>query len=71
VRGFFDAAQEGSSINELDLLAAVHGVREFASFAQGQQVQLVSDSRVTVHKVRNWTSRSPRLLAHLQTLRAL
>jgi hypothetical protein len=69
--GFFDAAQEGSSINELELLAAVHGVREFASFARGQQVQLVSDSRVPVHIVRNWTSRSPRLLAHLRTLRAL
>jgi hypothetical protein len=69
--GFSDAAQEGSSINELELLAAVHGVLEFASFARGQQVPLVSDSRVTGHIVRNWTSRSPRLLAHLRTLRAL
>jgi ribonuclease HI len=69
--GFFDAAQEGSSINELELLAAIHGVREFANFARGKQLKLVSDSRVTVHIVRNWTSRSPRLLSHLRTLRAL
>jgi ribonuclease HI len=69
--GFFDAAQEGSSINELELLAAIHGVREFAGFARGQQLLLVSDSQVTVHIVRNWTSRSPRLLAHLRTLREL
>jgi hypothetical protein len=69
--GFFDAEQEGSSINELELLAALHGVRKFARFARGQQLQLVSDSMVTVHIVRNWTSRSPRLLAHLRTLRAL
>jgi hypothetical protein len=68
---FFDAAQEGSSINQLELLAAVHGVCEFTSFARGQQVQLVSDSRVTEHIVCNWTSRSPLPLAHLRILRAV
>jgi ribonuclease HI len=46
---FVGAAQEGSSINELELLAAIHGVREFASFARGKQLQIVSDSRVTAH----------------------
>jgi ribonuclease HI len=69
--GMFGPSNEGASINELELLAALHGVRAFAAFARGQQVQLVSDSRVTVHIVRNWTSRSPRLLAHLRSLRAL
>jgi hypothetical protein len=69
--GFFEAAKEGSSINELELLATLHGVRVFAIFARGRQLQLVSDSRVTVHIVRNWTSRSPRLMVHLRTLRAL
>jgi ribonuclease HI len=69
--GFYDAAHEGSSINELELLAAIHGVRVFARFARGCQLLLDSDSRVTVHIVRNWTSRSPRLLAHLRNLRAL
>jgi hypothetical protein len=69
--GFFSTASEGSSINELELLAAIHGVREFARFARGRQLQLVSDSRVTVHNVRNWTSRSPRLLENIRTLRAL
>jgi hypothetical protein len=66
-----DAEKEGSSINELEFIAAVHGVREFASLSRGQQVQLVSNSRVTVRIVRNCTSRSPRLLAHLRILRAV
>jgi hypothetical protein len=63
--------QEVSSINELDLLAAIHGLRKFVQFARSRELVLVSDSRVTVHIVRNWTSRSPRLLGHLRTLRAL
>jgi hypothetical protein len=49
--GFFDAAQEGSRVNDVELLAAVHLVCEFVSFARGQQLQHVSDSRVTVHVV--------------------
>jgi ribonuclease HI len=69
--GFFDAANEGSSINELELLAAIHGLRAFARFARSRELVLISDSLVTVHIVRNWTSRAPRLLAHLRTLRAL
>jgi hypothetical protein len=71
VSGFFDAANEGSSINELELLAAIHGLRAFARFARTRTLTLVSDSLVTVHIVRNMTSRAPRLLAHLRTLRAL
>jgi hypothetical protein len=39
--------------------------------ARGKQLQPVSDSRVTVHIVSNRTSRSPRLLSHLRTIRAL
>jgi hypothetical protein len=69
--GFFDAAQDCSSIDELELLAASHEVREFASFARGKQLQLLSDSPVTVHIKCNWTSRSPRFLSNLRTLRAL
>jgi hypothetical protein len=69
--GFFDAANEGSSINELELLAVIHGLRAFATFARSRELTLVSDSLVTVHIVRNWTSRAPRLLSHLRTLRAL
>jgi ribonuclease HI len=71
VSGFFDATNEGSSINELELLAAIHGLRAFAHFARARELTLVSDSLVTVHIVRNWTSRSPRLLSQLRTLRAL
>jgi hypothetical protein len=69
--GFFDAAQDCSSIDEFELLAASHEFREFASFARGKQLQLLSDSPVTVHIKCNWTSRSPRFLSNLRTLRAL
>jgi hypothetical protein len=51
--------------------SALQGLRKFSGFARGQQLQLVSDSMVTVHIVRNWTSRSSWLLAHLRKLRAL
>jgi hypothetical protein len=71
VSGFCDAANEGSSINELELLAAIHGWQAFARFARSRGITLVSDSRVTIHIVRNMTSRPPRLLSHLRTLRAL
>jgi hypothetical protein len=53
--GFFEAVKESSRINELELLAAPHGVRAFESFARGRQLQLVSDSRVTMHIVCNCT----------------
>jgi hypothetical protein len=43
----------------------------FVCFARARELTLVSDSLVTVHIVRNWTSRVPRLLSHLRTLRAL
>jgi hypothetical protein len=43
----------------------------FAAFAQGQPVQIVSDSRVTVRIVPSWTSRFPRTLIHMRTLRAV
>jgi ribonuclease HI len=69
--GFYDATREGSSINELELLTAIHSALALARFARGCQLQLDSDSRVTVHIVRNWTSWSPLLLAHLRNLRAL
>jgi hypothetical protein len=71
VCGFFDATNEGYSINELELLAATYGLRAFASFARARELTLMSDSLVTVHIVRNWMSWSPRLLSHLRTLRAL
>lgn len=69
--GFFDAAQEGSSINELELLAAIHGLRSFLPFARQRHLELVTDSQVTAHIVRNLTSRAPRLHHHLRTLRTL
>jgi hypothetical protein len=64
-------SKQGSRINEPELLAAIQGVREFSKLPRGQQFQLVSVSCVTVHVVRNWTSRSPRFLAHLLALHAL
>jgi hypothetical protein len=71
VSDFFDARNEGSSINELEMLAAIHGLRAFAQFARAREVTLISDSLFTVRTVRHWTSRAPRLLSHLQTLRVL
>jgi ribonuclease HI len=47
--GFFNAANEGSDINELELLAAIHGLRAFTHFARSHELVLVSDSLVTVH----------------------
>jgi hypothetical protein len=67
----FDPVNEGSTIKDLELLGAIHGQRVFARFVRSRETTLVSDSRVTVHIVRNMTSRSPRLLAYLRTLHAL
>jgi hypothetical protein len=47
VSGFFDARNEGSSINELELLAAINGLRAFAQFARAREVTLISDSLFT------------------------
>jgi hypothetical protein len=52
--GFFAAANKGSSINELELLAAIHGLRAFARFARSRELVPISDSLVTVHIVRNF-----------------
>jgi hypothetical protein len=41
------------------------------TIARSRELVLISDSLLTVHIVRNWTSRAPRLLANLRTLRAL
>jgi ribonuclease HI len=69
--GFFSEREEGAHINELELTAALNALRAFLPFARKRHVQLVTDSPVTAHVVRNYTSRSPRLLAKLRTLRAL
>ena len=69
--GFFGEDQEGAHINELELSAALLALENFLPFARERHVQLVTDSLVTVHVVRNFTSRSPRLLAKLRRLRAL
>lgn len=58
VRGFFEAIPEGASINELELLAALHGLRHFVSFARNRSILLVSHSAVTAYIFRNMTSRS-------------
>ena len=58
-------------INELELTAALHAINSFVHHARNRHVLLVSDSMVTVHIVRNLTTRSPRLLSKIRTLRAL
>lgn len=69
--GFFGEEHEGAHINELELSAALLALETFLPFARKRHVQLVTDSLVTMHIVRNYTSRSPRLLAKLRRLRAL
>lgn len=69
--GFFDAAHEGAQINELELLAALYALKHFVRHARRRSVEIVTDSMVTMHVVRNLTSRSPRLPARLRELRAL
>lgn len=69
--GFLGAAEEGVHINELELSAALRALDTFLPFARRKHVQLVTDSLVTAHIVRNMTSRSPRLLAKLRVLRSL
>lgn len=53
---FFNAFQEGSSINEFELLASIHGLRVFLPFARKQQLVLIIYSQVTQNIVRNLTS---------------
>lgn len=69
--GFFDATNGGSSINELELLASLHGLRFFVRFARHQSVWPVTDSKITDHIFLNLTSHSPRLIRHLISLSAL
>lgn len=71
VQGFFTEIHEGASINELDLLAAIYGRPEFVRFSRQRRLILVTYRSVTEKKVRNLTSRSPRFLRHLHTLRYL
>lgn len=68
---FFTANEKGSNINELKLTAALSTLRHFISFARKRKVELVIDSFVTSHIVRNMTSHSPRLLSKLRPLRQL
>jgi hypothetical protein len=62
--GFFDAAKEGYRINELYILAAIHGLRAFARFVRSLELVRISDSLLIFHIVRNWTSRAPCLISH-------
>jgi ribonuclease HI len=57
--GFFSDREEGAHINELELTTALNALRAFLPFARERHVQLVTDSLVTTHVVRNYTSRSP------------
>lgn len=64
--GFFTEQHEGSHINELELLAALYGLKNFVRYAKRRAVEIITDSMVTEHIVRNLTSRSPRLLRRLR-----
>jgi hypothetical protein len=71
-RGLFTPEDaEPRSINQRELLAAILGIRSFLKTARSSHVQLISDSQVTLAVTKNWTSRSPRLMALLRILRQL
>jgi hypothetical protein len=68
---FIPADAELRSINQRELLAAILVIRIFLKTARSSHVQLISDSQVTLAVTKNWTSRSPRLMALLRILRQL
>jgi ribonuclease HI len=68
---FIPTDAEPVSINQRELLAAILGLSTFLQVARSLHVNLLSDSQVSLAVVRNWTSRSPRLMALLRILRRL
>jgi hypothetical protein len=71
-RGLFTPTYaEPASINQRELLAAILGLKTFLPVARSLHVQLVSDSQVALAVVRNRTSRSPKIMVLLRTLRGL
>jgi hypothetical protein len=71
-RGLFTPTDaEPASINQRELLAAILGLKTFLPAARSLHVRLVSDSQVALAVVKNWTSRSPKIMVLLRTLRGL
>jgi ribonuclease HI len=68
---FIPTDAEPVSINQRELLAAIPGLSTFLQVARSLHVTLLSDSQVSLAVVRNWTSRSPRLMDLLRILRRL
>ena len=54
--GWFDESCEGAQIKELEVKAAIYALRSFVEYARNQNVQLISNSLVTVHVVGNLKS---------------
>jgi ribonuclease HI len=65
---FIPTDAEPVLINQLELLAAILDLSTFLQVARSLHVNLLSDSQVSLAVVRNWTSRSPRLMALLRIL---
>jgi ribonuclease HI len=71
-RGLFIPSDVGpTSINQRELLAAIFGLKTFLPVARQQRIQLLSDSQVALAVIRNWTCKSPRVMAFLRILRRL
>ncbi|GAB5537885.1 MAG: hypothetical protein Rubg2KO_41340 [Rubricoccaceae bacterium] len=60
-RGFWTFQERQAHINELELLAVLRALETFRSQLSQRQLHLKTDSQVTMHVLRNLTSRSPRL----------
>lgn len=68
VSSFFLQENKGSHINEIELSAALLALHKYLPLARRRHVLPVTDSFVTAHVVRNYTSLSPLLLSKLRLL---
>jgi hypothetical protein len=65
---FIPTDAEPVPINQRELFATILGLSTFLQVARSLHVNLLSDSQFSLAVVRNWTSRSPRLMALLRIL---
>jgi hypothetical protein len=70
-RGFHARRCRAPVINQRELLAAIIGLRSFLNVARNSHVFLNFDSQVALAVTRNWTSKSPQIMALLYILRQL
>ena len=69
--GFFEEEHAGSHINELEVIAALYAIEHFARYARQNHVEIITDSKVALHTIRNLTSKSRIVLCRLRQLREM